>query len=301
MNDEYKFTLKERLAAGLYVATLASLTLAVITTGREPVIIVCTFLSGFLGGLLIFPAILNPDRFLALRALAAGCITTVFTAVLSSIFFAFYSGPLISPLLSQNDPSSASIWFSIFSFLIKTSTLSGLMFSSLGAPATVLFSYFLRRGKRKESEKRKAIIGWKQRLICALSMSLPPTILIVALMLYGATISKQLICFLLFPGGIITGLVILPHYLSWKEKRHAYAGIGGALSLITAVIINYLFYILFDLVISENFGDMFMDGGPFTEALFFFAFGFSALLPFGLLSAGGDYLYFNYRSRSKRI
>lgn len=112
-------------------------------------------LGGFLGGVFVSPAVLIADKFIIIRGLAAGCLATLGSALITAFALTFmvdFGSP--TPLgLSWDTPEALipliSIWFSKFLGISFLASILALFYCIIGAPAVLLFSYFLSKRRKR--------------------------------------------------------------------------------------------------------------------------------------------------------
>ncbi|MFD2205811.1 hypothetical protein [Kiloniella antarctica] len=148
-----KFTKIERLVSGTYCALIATLGLSIML--QETDLLLSVFGGGFLSGYFVTPAILQPNNFLVLRSIAAGCLSTLaasfFTVIFIFIMFAFKIDATnfsleIRHLENTGEALENFIAIALFGVLFA------LPYSIIGAIATVVFSYKLSKHRNRHPE-----------------------------------------------------------------------------------------------------------------------------------------------------
>lgn len=143
-----KFTLPERIYSSLYFGVIATLSLAIII--REPGFLTAVFIGGLCGGFIIPAYVINPTKFSIKRALGAGALTTLGSALITALVVGiFYDNNLEFPdaksydLIGILERLRRSLVFMAFAAAFA------IPYSLIGAPAALLLSHLIAKHRKK--------------------------------------------------------------------------------------------------------------------------------------------------------
>ncbi|WP_120497327.1 hypothetical protein [Kiloniella sp. EL199] len=143
-----KFTLSERICSSLYFGIVATLSLTIIIT--ETNFLTAVFAGGLCGGFFIPAFIMNPTEFGIKRALGAGALTTLVSALITALLIdIFYDNNLEFPdtvnydLVGLMERAQRSLAFMGFAATFA------VPYSLIGAPAALVLSHLLVKHRTK--------------------------------------------------------------------------------------------------------------------------------------------------------
>ncbi|WP_085905620.1 hypothetical protein [Kiloniella majae] len=143
-----KFTPSERLWCGLYFGIVAALSLSAIFA--DILFLTPIFIGGLCSGLLIPAAIINPIRYSTLRAIGAGCLTTLCSALIAGLLFGiFYDAPFqLADLKIDSFVKLVKRLQQAIRFMVLGAAFA-VPFSLIGSIAAIAFSRGLTKHRKK--------------------------------------------------------------------------------------------------------------------------------------------------------
>jgi len=143
-----KFTLSERIYSSLYFGVIATLSLTILI--REIDFLIAVFIGGLCSGFFIPAYIINPAQFIIKRALGAGALTTLASALITALLIGiFYDNNLEFPDAEYYDFAGLLERLRRSLVFMAFAAAFAIPYSLIGAPAALLLSRLIAKYRKK--------------------------------------------------------------------------------------------------------------------------------------------------------